>query len=914
VSSYGPEGLFEVHLERDPQKRVTTTHGEEPRVIRWNEQGLAERVELPDGSLLDEAAYDDDGLLIAKANGAGEGWKYWYDARGLRTRALDPCQQTTSFEYAQDQPVSATGPDGHTTRYAYDERGSVTGVAYAWGERYFFRHDERGRLVEVTGNLGRVALYEYDRENNVVAETDARGARTTYRYDGLGRPTAMRDALGRETRVTYDARGQRTSVTLADGARTELAYDAAGHLARVVDAAGGSYKFSYRGLNALSAVTQSDGQVWTIEHTGDERIRRIVNPRGEEYVFERDRAGRVIVEKTFDGRELRYERDAAGRVAKISYPDGTDRSFAYDRAGRLVRDATPDDVRRFARDVAGRLVGAVLEAPGTRDETRFERDAFGRLIGETRGARGIRYEVDTFGRRTQRILPNGVTTRYAYDSADGLVGVEHDGFRLALERDVLGRETTRAADLGLGAAAPGLRVTSRYDDLDRIAEQRATAPGPDGSVPRVLCERRWSYDRLGRVERMDDARWGTTTYAYDSLDQLLEAKRGPRREVFAYDGAGSIVSALGELDGLRRETTAELGPGNVLLRSGKTEYAYDKRGRRVQKVTAVEPGSPPVTEYAWDARDQLRGAQLPDGSSVALTYDALGRRVRKQVGAFGGGKLRAIDYVWDGPVLAMQLDSADGPRTFVHAPGTFVPLLQQERGEVFTYVVDQVGTPKELLTRDGRVAWSAAHGAWGDVVAEHADAREVARPGGTVRSPFRLLGQIADEELGLTFTLYRMFDPVTARWVTPDPLGITGGANLNAFDRSPTLAVDPLGLAGTEVNSHNHPMPGKASELPTIKPGTKEWDDAVKAIRSGGKSNFRTETATDAKNLLNESRGNMNRYKRYTDKQYDKGFEMHPDESGTQNAPHNDLPHVKWKDWHSEDQSGAGHIFFNTPN
>ena len=68
--------------------------------------------------------------------------------------------------------------------------------------------------------------------------------------------------------------------------------------------------------------------------------------------------------------------------------------------------------------------------------------------------------------------------------------------------------------------------------------------------------------------------------------------------------------------------------------------------------------------------------------------------------------------------------------------------------------------------------------------------------------------------------------------------------------------------------------------------------------------------------LLQESRGNMNRYKAYskTDPAYKKGFEMHPNESNTINAPHNNLPHIKWIDWLSDGNSGKGHIFFNKPN
>jgi RHS repeat-associated protein len=158
-----------------------------------------------------------------------------------------------------------------------------------------------------------------------------------------------------------------------------------------------------------------------------------------------------------------------------------------------------------------------------------------------------------------------------------------------------------------------------------------------------------------------------------------------------------------------------------------------------------------------------------------------------------------VDYVWDGHVLAMEVDSSAGTKAFVHYPGTFIPLLQQEGGEVFTYVVDHVGTAKELLTPDGLVAWAAAHSAWGRVVAESSDPESRARTRRPITSPFRLLGQIADDELDLCFTRFRLFDPEVGRWISPDPVGLDGSSNMYAFDGAPSVVVDPWGLATSSV-------------------------------------------------------------------------------------------------------------------
>ncbi len=793
LATYGADGLFEAHFQRDPEKRVTVVDGEEPRVAFWNELGLTERLLLPDGSRLDEAAYDEDGRLIAKANGAGEGWRYWYDVRGNCVQAMDPSQRSMRFEYEGDRLARVISADGQVTRYAYDDRGSCISAEYPWGERYSIGYDARGRLAEVTGTSGREVAFEYDDQNNPVVEIDRRGNRTAYRYDGMGRPISMRDSLGRETRVTYDARGRRTTLTLPDGATTTFAYDAAGHLARVVDALGRATRYGYGGLHALGRVMGADGRTWHIEHTREERVKKIINPLGEEYSFERDLAGRVVSEKTFDGRELHYTRDLAGRVERIVYPDGRARTFAYDRSGRMIRDATRDDAVTYQRDARGRVAAAILEGPGSRHETRFERDANGRVVAEIQGDRRIRYETDVEGRRVSRVLPNGATTRYAYDAAGALSGVEHDGFRLDFQRDAVGREASRST-------GTGLRIAREYDPIDRLIGQRATFEA-HGSAPSVVANRRWSYDRVGRLERIDDDRWGATTYAHDVLDHVVEAQRAGVREKFEYDTTGSIVSELEELDGRRRESKAEIGPGGVLLRDGDRKYAYDARGRRTRKVEVGNSDAPRATHYEWDERDRLRSATLPDGTTVALAYDALGRRIRKETSPPSRAKTRTTEYVWDGSVLAMQLDSADGARAFVHAPGSYAPLLQQERGEIFTYVLDHIGTPRELVAPDGLVAWAGAQSAWGTIVAEHRDPNALRRYGRPVTTPFRHLGEIADEELGVHFTRYRLFDPEVGRWLSPDPLSLGGGSNVFAFNGAPNRAVDPLGLAPTGATS-----------------------------------------------------------------------------------------------------------------
>src|SRR6185295_9552191 len=119
-------------------------------------------------------------------------------------------------------------------------------------------------------------------------------------------------------------------------------------------------------------------------------------------------------------------------------------------------------------------------------------------------------------------------------------------------------------------------------------------------VPSVVAERRWQYDALGRVTRIDDRRWGTTTCAYDVAGQLVDARRMTHREVFSYDAAGAVDRILSHV-GAANDSPGEpwgIAPGNLLEKTGEASFAYDRRGRRVRR-TAVNGA---ITEYAWDAR------------------------------------------------------------------------------------------------------------------------------------------------------------------------------------------------------------------------------------------------------------------------------------------------------------------------
>jgi RHS repeat-associated protein len=260
----------------------------------------------------------------------------------------------------------------------------------------------------------------------------------------------------------------------------------------------------------------------------------------------------------------------------------------------------------------------------------------------------------------------------------------------------------------------------------------------------------------------------------------------------------------------------------------KARYFYDAFGRRVRKEVTPSPKralerfkefgakKPAVSAIGDNAasRDPASVVEAMPNAAALTVEDALGTSLADAMQQLTdiGKELapRVTEFIWDGDEIAAELDTESGSRGHVHYPGTFVPLLQIEKGQIFVVVTDHLGTPRDLLGGDGMVRWSASYTAWGKIHEEYEAANTTRGPPSSatgaddvhtaLRSPFRLLGQYFDEETGLAATRFRMWEAETGRWLSPDPLGIVGGANLFGLAGAPTNTVDPWGLAGCKYD------------------------------------------------------------------------------------------------------------------
>jgi RHS repeat-associated protein len=105
----------------------------------------------------------------------------------------------------------------------------------------------------------------------------------------------------------------------------------------------------------------------------------------------------------------------------------------------------------------------------------------------------------------------------------------------------------------------------------------------------------------------------------------------------------------------------------------------------------------------------------------------------------------------------------------------------------------------EVTDEAGGITWSGRYKAWG--LAE--ETRSEKAIWAEIRNPLRFQGQYFDVETNLHYNRYRYYDPQVGRFISKDPIELLGGLNLYVYAHSPTVWIDPLGLAKSSTSGHS---------------------------------------------------------------------------------------------------------------
>ena len=296
-----------------------------------------------------------------------------------------------------------------------------------------------------------------------------------------------------------------------------------------------------------------------------------------------------------------------------------------------------------------------------------------------------------------------------------------------------------------------------------------------------------------------------TYFGYDASNQLVNERRAdvPGYNVtYVYDGAGNrlVKNDGGAL------TTYSYGSGNRLLSevtgSAVTTYSYDANGNQ----TLINAGGA-LTTYAWDGENRLSKVTEPDGTVETSEYSHEGLRRKKSVTS-PSNVTTITNLVWDGQSPVQERDENNlllanytwAPETWngSWSGGELMDVLLLERrastpGDMANGVSRYHGEDPSYNTRlliepGGNVSDRFAYKAFGEVW-NHL---------GSGVTPFLFGGALGYfyDAAKRTYVRARVYDPITGRWISVDPIGFEGGDdNLFGFvGNDPVNWVDPMGL------------------------------------------------------------------------------------------------------------------------
>ncbi|MBI2108215.1 hypothetical protein HYT54_03750, partial [Candidatus Woesearchaeota archaeon] len=408
-----------------------------------------------------------------------------------------------------------------------------------------------------------------------------------------------------------------------------------------------------------------------------------------------DSYGNLVLETDANGYETRYEYDQTGRFVimainaksqQSSYeydivtgsltaeidPNGYKTEYAYDAFGRRIKEIRPYDsaespTAEFAYEFDGSapertIVRQKENEAGTLDSFYYY-DGFGNLMQAKREAENSQFIAndiyyDNVGRLSHESNPyyagssvysepNGAIAKrtYSYDTLDRQTKIRNtDGTEVNIAYD---HWTTNADDENSNRKDSAKDAYGNIITIKEYNNDETYATGYSYDAASNLIEIadnqgnkiRYSYDTLGRKTRLEDPDLGIWQYEYDANGNLIRQADSKGNSIaLEYDGLGRIKRKIA---GSSIITYTYDDPIGVLTSIQTPDiakgYRYDQRLRVVEEESVID-GISFKTAYAYDAMDRVLSKTLPNGQSVAYSYNNQGSLESMD------GIIRNIDY------------------------------------------------------------------------------------------------------------------------------------------------------------------------------------------------------------------------------------------------------------------------------
>jgi RHS repeat-associated protein len=705
--------------------------------------------------------------LLKATDALGHATTFEYNTAGDLTLEKDAEGNEAKWTYNVTHDVETeTTPKDEKTTYKRDSHGNIEVIERpAPGEttqKATFKHAANGDLESATDPLGHETKFEYDTYGDVKAKIDPAGDKASWTYDKDGRqltevsprgneegakaeefetkterdaqerPIKVTDPLGHEAKVAYDKDGNLESLTDPLGHMTKYTYDADNEKTKVEKANGTTTEAAYDAGGQVKSRTDGNGYTTKYEHDTLEQLIETIDPLERKTKREYDAAGDLKKAEDTLGRTISYAYDAANQLKEINYSEETthDITYEYDKDGEMTK---------------------MVDGTGT---TTKVYDQLDRLTEVTNGAKEVvKYKYDLGSELTELVYPNGETVKHAFDKAG----------RLEKVTDWLGKETTfgynrdsqiKAMTFPATTSNADEYVYNRADQLTEVSMKKKAE---------VLASMAYTRDKLGQVEKTTETGFPEVpeyTYEYDAGNRLLKSNG----TLFEYDKANNVTKIS--------PATYTYDKGSQIATASNATFEYDKLGQRVKET----PSGGSATTYSYDQTGNLTSSKSPEAENT-FQYDGTGLRAKETKGA------STYPMNWDlSSELPLMLRG--GNEYFIYGPEG-LPIEQITSGSATYLHHDQLGSIRVLTNSSGEVSGTYRYGPNG-AFWKHT---------GTGSTLMGFAGQYRMHTGNqLIYMRARTYDPVTAQFLSVDPVvGATGEPYGYAAD-NPVNAADPTGL------------------------------------------------------------------------------------------------------------------------
>ncbi|MFO0975983.1 MAG: hypothetical protein U0996_06265 [Planctomycetaceae bacterium] len=494
------------------------------------------------------------------------------------------------------------------------------------------RSNGLGQTVQSVDQAGNISSVQYDAGGNAIVSRDPNNVGQDCVYDELGRRTQCTDTVGSVTQTGYDKSGQQITATDAKNKVTHYVYDARGRRRKETDRLTYPTEWEYDAAGNLLSLKDAENQITSYGY--NDAGQRIT----EQYP---DHVAGATIGQTGYG-IITFGYDALGRRTSKQDQQGDVTSYNFDMSGRMLTRgyvghasgplAGQTNTDTFTYDRAGRMLSGVK---GRYNNTiTFAYDDRSQQTQETLTTHGQTYTVgyvkNVLGQTTRLVYPDGSLVDRAYTNRGQLQSVNYTpnggtaSSVATFTYDAGGRETQRNLGNGL--------TTTRSYLADNQIQSIATPTVETLTYTYDANKNPTSETRSGVMAPYS---WSTGTSGYDDEDRLVNWSRTNG------DSQSWNLSPVHDwntttINGAVQSRTH--GPAHELLTMSGAQVTnsprtltYDTKGN----MTTDDRGC--GMTWGFDNMLQSFAANgVTDLKNATYEYDAIGRRVAKNVAETGG--------------------------------------------------------------------------------------------------------------------------------------------------------------------------------------------------------------------------------------------------------------------------------------